>query len=50
MEQEGDGDTSWCTWDNPQRIVKETVGLGNKRTIRGHLDDRDIEISKIRET
>ena len=34
MEHEGDGDTScgWCTWNDPQRIGRETGRFGNKRT------------------
>ena len=36
MEHEGGGDTNcnWCTWNNPQRIDKETRRLRNQRTSR----------------
>ena len=32
MEHEGDGDTNcnWCTWNNPQKIGKETKELVDK--------------------
>ena len=42
MEHEDDGDTNcvWCTWDNPQKIGKETGKLGNKRTSTDHPESR----------
>ena len=45
MEHEGDGDTScgWCTWDNPQRIGKESGGLSNKRPGGDHPNHSVIE-------
>ena len=38
MEHEGDGDynSGWCTWDNPQRIGTETRRLENKSTSSDH--------------
>ena len=38
MEKESDGDGNFkrSTWNNPQRIVKETGRLGNKRTNGDH--------------
>ena len=46
MEHEVDGDTNCncCTGNNPQKIVKRTGGLGNKR-ING--DHPDYSITKI---
>ena len=46
MEHEGDGDTNciWCTWNNPQRLVKGAERLGNKRTSG---DNSDYSIIKI---
>ena len=40
MEYEGDGDTSfyWGPWNNPQRIDKGTIIVGNKRTSINHHD------------
>ena len=34
MEHGGDGDTNsiWCTWNNPQSIGKGTGRLGNERS------------------
>ncbi len=43
IEHEGDGDTiyNWCTWANPQRIVKETGKFVNNET-NGDLPDYGI--------
>ena len=40
MEPEGNCDTNynWCTWNNPQRVVKGTGKLRNLRTSRDHPD------------
>ena len=33
VKHESDGDTysSWCTWNGPQRLGKETRGIGDQR-------------------
>ena len=40
MEREDKDYTNcnWCTWNNPQRICKETGRLGNKKIIGDHPD------------
>ena len=42
MEHEGDGDTNcdWCTWNNPQILVKGMENLEKKR--RGHHPDYSL--------
>ena len=42
MEHEG----VWWTWDNSQRIGKETGIIGNKRPSRDHADYSIIDISQ----
>ena len=39
MENEGDRATNnkWCTWNDPQRLGKETGRVGNQRTSEEHL-------------
>ena len=48
MEYEGDSDTccNWCTWNNPQKIDKETRKLRNPRKRRGHPDNKIIKIAQ----
>ena len=48
MEHKSDGDTNsnWCTWYNPERIDNETGGLGNKRTSGDHPNNRIVKIGK----
>ena len=48
MKPEGNGDTnsSWCTWNNPQRICKGTGRLGNKRISMDHQNYRIIKIGQ----
>ena len=48
MEQESDVYTNfdWCSWYNHQRIIKETGGLGNKRTSGEHPNYCIIEIGQ----
>ena len=40
MENEDNGDTNcvWCTWNNRQRIGKETGRVENKTICRDHPD------------
>ena len=48
MEHEGDSDTScnWSSWNNPEKIGKETGKVGNKRTRGDHPDDSIIKIDQ----
>ena len=48
MEYESDGETSCdcCSWYSHQRIGTETMGLGNKRTRRDHLNYSIVEIGQ----
>ena len=48
IEHEDGGDTncSWCTWNGPQRLVKETVGIGNKKKNQDHPDHSVVKIYK----
>ena len=50
-EEDVDGDTNgnWCTWNDPQKIRKETEKLGNKRTSRDHPDYSIINIGQYTE-
>ena len=47
-EPGGDGDANynWCTWNNPQRLVKGTGRLGNKSTSGDHSDYNIINIGQ----
>ena len=48
MEHEGDGNTysNWCTWNNPQKIVKGTTRFWNKRISGDHPDYNIINIDQ----
>ena len=48
VEHVGDGDTnsSWCTWNSPQRLGKKTIGIGNQRKNRDHADHSMVEIGQ----
>ena len=48
IEHEGDGGTSCncCTWNNPERLDKETGWLGNERTSGDYPDFSIIKIGK----
>ena len=49
MEQESDSDTSWCTWNGPQRIRKGIRRVGNRRRNGDHSAYRIVEIGQITE-
>ena len=44
---DSDATCNLCTWNNPQKTVKETGRLGNKRTSRDHSDDRLLRSARI---
>ena len=45
VEHEGDGDTNcnWCTWNDPQRLRRNTGRIGNERKNEDHPNDSIVE-------
>ena len=47
VEQEVDGNTnySWCTWNGPWKIGKDTEGIENQRKNQENTDHNIVKIS-----
>ena len=48
VEHEGNSDTnySWCTWNSPQGLEKQTRGTGNQSKNQDHSDHSSVKICK----
>ena len=45
-KSDGDANCNWCTWNNRQRIDKETRRLRNQRTSGDHPDNSIFKIGQ----